>query len=170
VLCVGATDQNDAVPGFVTTGPEMAICAPGVDILTTQDTIANPDGFATETGTSLACPFVAGAAALVWSVNPELTSQQVRYILIATADDVGTPGWDQQSGWGRLNAERAVQLADPNPRPACDVDWNGDGTVNSPDFFSFLDDYLRLDADFNGDGITDSADFFQFISAFFAGC
>lgn len=170
VVCVGATDQDDRVPSFVTTGLEMDICAPGVDILTTQDTALNPNGFTMETGTSMSCPFVAGAAALVWSVNPELTSEQVRTILLATADDIGSPGWDPESGWGRLNVERAVQLADARPRTPCEVDWNSDGNLNSPDFFSFLEDYMRFEADYNRDGTTDSADFFEYVTAFLAGC
>jgi len=54
---------------------------------------------------------VAGVAALVFSVNPNLTGSQVQDILKQSADDLGTAGWDPNFGWGRVNAARAVSLA-----------------------------------------------------------
>jgi subtilisin family serine protease len=58
-------------------------------------------------GTSQAAPHVAGAAALVLSVNPNLTGQQVSGILTSTADDIGDPN----EGAGRLDVYRAVASA-----------------------------------------------------------
>ena len=52
----------------------------------------------------------------------------------------------------------------------CPADYDGDGTLNSDDFFAFLSDFFAGNADFNDDGLTNSADFFDFLSAFFAGC
>ncbi len=60
-------------------------------------------------GTSYAAPQVAGAAALLYSVRPLLTPQQVKCILEKTADDMGTPGYDGTFGWGRVNAYHALQ-------------------------------------------------------------
>ncbi|MDI6767249.1 MAG: S8 family serine peptidase, partial [Bacteroidota bacterium] len=60
-------------------------------------------------GTSLAAPQVAGAAALLLSVRPSLTPQNVKCILETTADDIGKPGYDSIFGWGRLNIHRALQ-------------------------------------------------------------
>lgn len=51
--------------------------------------------------------------------------------------------------------------------PADPADWNGDGAVNSDDFFAFLADYFNGDADFDGDGETNSDDFFAFLTAYF---
>lgn len=63
-------------------------------------------------GTSQAAPYVSGVAALVRSRHPELTVGQVRQVLRQSADDLGPPGWDKTFGYGRVNARRAVEIAD----------------------------------------------------------
>ncbi|NJO01471.1 MAG: S8 family serine peptidase, partial [Bacteroidia bacterium] len=60
-------------------------------------------------GTSAACPQVSGVAALMLSANPTLTQAQVRTILQNTATDMGTTGFDNTFGFGRLNAQAALQ-------------------------------------------------------------
>ena len=60
-------------------------------------------------GTSMASPHVAGVAALVLGKSPGLTPDEVRTILRASSDDLGTPGWDPLFGYGRVNARRAVE-------------------------------------------------------------
>ncbi len=62
-------------------------------------------------GTSMACPHVAGVAALVLAANPELSNEAVRTILNSTATDLGDPGWDSIYGNGLVNAETAVAAA-----------------------------------------------------------
>lgn len=68
-------------------------------------------------GTSYSCPQVAGVAALVLSLNPNLTQQQVFTILTTSTDKVGgytyTNGFSNQMGFGRLNAKKAVDKAIP---------------------------------------------------------
>jgi hypothetical protein len=56
--------------------------------------------------------------------------------------------------------------------PGCAADFNNDGSLNSRDFFDFVDAFFAGDprADFNGDGNVNSQDFFDFLTAFFAGC
>lgn len=54
--------------------------------------------------------------------------------------------------------------------PACRGDWDGNGLLNSADFFAFVADFFAGKADFNADGSTTSQDFFDFLGAFFAGC
>jgi hypothetical protein len=50
------------------------------------------------------------------------------------------------------------------------VDHDGDGEVNSADFYTFMNDFFAQSpaADFNEDGTVNSADFFDFVTAFFA--
>ena len=67
-------------------------------------------------GTSGATPIVAGICALILSVNPDLTSRDVKQILIDTADKIGNPreyinGHSYRYGYGRVNADRAVAEA-----------------------------------------------------------
>jgi len=59
-------------------------------------------------GTSFATAHVSGVAALVWSVFPDRTNEEIRTRLQETADDLGEPGWDEHFGYGRVNAYRAV--------------------------------------------------------------
>ncbi len=56
--------------------------------------------------------------------------------------------------------------------PACAGDFNGNGVVNSQDFFDFLSAFFAAlpSADYNGDGTINSQDFFDYLTAFFAGC
>lgn len=66
------------------------------------------DGFS---GTSAACPQVSGAAALILSVNPNLTRQEVENILFSTATDLGSVGKDNTYGYGKLNVYSALKEA-----------------------------------------------------------
>jgi subtilisin family serine protease len=97
-------------------GAGLDLMAPGVSILTTD--ISGRRGYSrslttpTFNGTSSATPFVAAAAALVLSVRPDLTEEQVRKVLVDTTDRI-TPGaaWSKFVGHGRLNAFAAVRAA-----------------------------------------------------------
>ncbi|MFP2906227.1 S8 family serine peptidase [Pyxidicoccus sp. 3LFB2] len=81
-------------------------------ILGQQVTIdVNGSDYATQSGTSMATPHVAGVAALVWSSNPDLTPAQVREALENSAEDVGPPGRDVQYGFGVVRAAAAVEYA-----------------------------------------------------------
>jgi subtilisin family serine protease len=63
-------------------------------------------------GSSLAAPCVAGVAALALAVNPNLTREQVAAVITSTCDPpMDSPIWNDNTGWGRLNAKRAVELA-----------------------------------------------------------
>lgn len=79
--------------------------APGVAIMA-----ATAGGsYDTRTGTSLAVPHVAGAAALVAQRFPYMTMAQVRQVLLGTARDMGEPGVDEVYGYGVLDVGKAVR-------------------------------------------------------------
>ncbi len=88
-------------------GPTLDICAPGVLIHTTS-----MGGGYTETfnGTSSACPHVAGVAALMLSVDSSLTPAQVQLVLESTATDLAAPGFDNETGWGRIDTHLALEF------------------------------------------------------------
>ncbi|MGH7477614.1 MAG: S8 family serine peptidase [Longimicrobiales bacterium] len=82
-----------------------------IESQTTVLTLYNVNGnLAIFSGTSMASPHAAGVAALVRGKNPGLSPDQVRQILQASSDDLGTLGWDPVFGYGRVNAKRAVVL------------------------------------------------------------
>jgi len=109
VIAVGASDNNDNRCNFSNYGTELEVVAPGNEILSTFRVVKGTYGYSS--GTSMATPFVAGLAALIWSHNPGLTNSDVRDIIRSSADDVGSEGWDKYTGYGRINAEEALSLA-----------------------------------------------------------
>lgn len=130
VLAVTATDSRDQLASFSVTGPQAGLAAPGVNIL--SDYWQNRSGYASTDGTSMASPFVAGAAALVWGLHPELNAEQVKILLENSALDLGGAGRDSDYGFGRVNAYWAVRFAEKPedfPSPA-NLTWAG-GRVQS---------------------------------------
>jgi subtilisin family serine protease len=116
VIAVSASSRRDSVAGFSSYGDYVDVAAPGINILSTWVDHHKP-GYQSESGTSMASPVVAGAAALILARNPALTPEQVQLLLQQTADDIGDPGFDPKSGWGRLNLLHALQQAPAGPQP-----------------------------------------------------
>ena len=106
ILAVSATNSDDGLAGFTTTGPFIDLSAPGSGIWTT----GLQGSYTTVNGTSSSAPLVAGAAALILSVYPQLTAGEVEALLKVSADDRGAAGYDTGYGFGRLNVGRAVGL------------------------------------------------------------
>ena len=98
------TTGNVFDPSYSNYGPEVDISAPGTQILSTY-----PDKvYAYLTGTSMACPQVAGVAALIRSCFPKLSVNDVKKKLCDTAVDEGATGLDNYYGYGALNAYQAI--------------------------------------------------------------
>lgn len=121
VVAVGATNIYDQWASYSCYGPHLWVAAPGGDgaqgVLSTYWS-SRGDAYDWLAGTSMATPHVSGLAALLWSINPDISALSIRAILSGTADDLGAPGWDPYYGWGRINAERAARVVyltvDPN--------------------------------------------------------
>ncbi|HVP25961.1 MAG TPA: S8 family serine peptidase, partial [Methanomicrobiales archaeon] len=104
-ISVGAVDSGDVrASSFSGMGAALKVMAPGVSIYSTL-----PGGsYASWSGTSMATPHVAGTVALMLSKNSGLPDSTIKSILYTTARDLGTQGWDQYYGWGRVDALAAV--------------------------------------------------------------
>jgi thermitase len=108
VISVGATDRNDRTAAFSETGGWIDIAAPGVSIVSTVP----GGGYGVMTGTSMATPHVAGAAALLLAVSPGLTPREVAARLELSSD--AYPGAGHDARYGRLDIARAL-ADDGNP-------------------------------------------------------
>ncbi len=122
-IAVISTDSDDSRSSFSDYGDLKDIAAPGGSIYSTYYN----GGYHTLSGTSMASPVVAGVAALVLSVNPDLSVDEVKNILYTTARDLGDPGKDDDYGWGIVNAEAAVNaaLATLNGTLSDTLGWGG---------------------------------------------
>lgn len=133
VMAVAASTQKDEKASFSNFGMKIDVAAPGggyPDDLESGDGQSNilstmPDGSAIArfspglkvsdgyyrlAGTSMACPHAAGVAALVFAHRPGFTHDEVRQVLRVSADDVADAGFDFQTGFGRVNAKRALEV------------------------------------------------------------
>ncbi|CAD6492745.1 MAG: Subtilase family protein [Candidatus Argoarchaeum ethanivorans] len=120
VIAVGATDGNDEKAWFSNFGPEQELMAPGVGIYSTE----LGGGYKSRFGTSMACPHVSGAAALLFASDIDAAydfdgdevwgADEIRKKLQDTADDLGEPGRDDYYGYGLVDAyEAATDLTPP---------------------------------------------------------
>lgn len=169
-IAVGATDHLDRLAAFSTTGPEVTVVAPGVEILSTWDDFFGPPTYAEQSGTSVSTPLVAGMVALMLSENAELRTPEVIELLRFSVIDLGVPGPDSSFGLGRIDAYRAVGIA--KGIRVCMADVNQNGVVDDADFSAWIAAYNRGDllADQNGNGTIEPADFSAFIFNFIHGC
>jgi subtilisin family serine protease len=119
VAAAGNSSTNEPM------SPAVFVSAPGVDIYSTW-----PGTYATEDGTSMASPFVAGLAALRFGEHPESSPADVRRVLAASSDKIaGTTfgsdpyntcagcTWQQSYGYGRVNVASALSAATPPAPP-----------------------------------------------------
>jgi subtilisin len=111
VIAVSAIDSANVIAPFSSRGPEVEICAPGVNVLSCKP----GGGFQTMSGTSMACPHVAGGAAVVWGAHRFATNVQIWNLLAFTADNLGPPSWDPLYGYGRLDVDQAAGMLLPAP-------------------------------------------------------
>lgn len=107
VIAVAAVERDRAHSNFSSPGPSVAICAPGRDIYSCWP----ETGYALDTGTSMACPFVSGAAAVYWSHflaeghEHKDIAQLVWAQMQKDAQDLGDPGCDPLYGCGLVRVK-----------------------------------------------------------------
>jgi subtilisin family serine protease len=115
-ITVGATGESDNKAFFSNWGPEIDLVAPGVNF----NTVGNDGTLTNWFGTSFAAPLVSGVACLITAARPALTQAEMHTLLCASAEDevggiLDSPGFDVYFGWGRLNADYALALAQTEP-------------------------------------------------------
>jgi len=165
-MAVSAMNSDDQLAFFSSYGSHLSVGAPGYMILSLRADDIDP--FATTepnvhiidsmyliaSGTSMACPVVAGVAAYLRAVSPGLTHAKAKEIIEQTADDIvdpfGTgesyPGFDDYTGWGRVNLANAL-AAVPQAR----------AYIADPIEYEILSGTIDLV------GIADGADFVEYV-------
>ncbi|MFB6709592.1 S8 family serine peptidase [Streptomyces sp. NPDC056333] len=137
-LTVGAVDSTDSLASFSSEGPRVdgalkpEITAPGVDILAANSKFSgNGQGaYRSLSGTSMATPHVAGAAALLAAARPGLSGAELKDLLASTSRQ--TPRYDAfQAGSGRLDVAAAARTGVFATATACAAQYTG-GTVQRP--------------------------------------
>jgi PKD repeat protein len=114
VLCVAATDQNDCKASFSTYGTWVDVSAPGVQVGSLWHSYTDPvnDYVNKLDGTSMATPLAASVAALIWSRETSLSANDVKNILLASADPIDdllcNSSFSGKLGAGRINAYQGV--------------------------------------------------------------
>jgi subtilisin family serine protease len=115
VVTVGATDRTGHVWSGTVTGAQMAISAPGTEIVSTGSRAAGAtSGYVGSNGTSDATAIVSGAVALIRSKFPSLKAPDVINRLIRTSTDEGPAGRDPSYGFGELNLQKALTANVPS--------------------------------------------------------
>ncbi len=180
VLTITAVDSSDKIGENANTGAEVDFALPGVLILAPYKRIMMVD-----TGTSLAAPHAAAAAALLKTWCKHLNQDQIVEILKQYAVDLGEDGFDNTYGWGMINlsgfnvnatppepateptTEPTTEPVEPTTMPMIIGDVNLDGTVDVFDAVMIqlyateaitLDDTQAFVADVNNDGHIDILD------------
>ncbi|MCT7957913.1 PA14 domain-containing protein [Laspinema palackyanum] len=148
IITVGASERfnNEIALSKAYNRTEYSSYGYGLDIVAPGGTIDNPklsltgEGVGAMAGTSVATAKVTGAVSQVWAANPSLIYRQVIEIIKNTATDLGTTGFDLETGAGLLNMVAAVQLAKATTGEGHDVlptlipeTWGGEGVFTAGD-------------------------------------
>ena len=140
VISVASTTSNDSKSSFSNYGSWIDIAAPGSGI---YSTIPN-NTYGTQSGTSMACPLVAGLCGLLKSYNPALTPDEIENCLDQSADniDAQNPSYVGALGAGRINALGALQCTNPTNPPVVQFMSDANGPQCTGATVQFMDQSL----------------------------
>jgi PKD repeat protein len=121
VIAVGNVTRLDVIANSSSRGPahdgrlKPEVCAVGTQVFSTTD----PHQYTTKTGTSMACPGVSGALAVMYEAYEDITTNApngglMKAILMNGADDLGNPGPDYTYGFGRINMRKSLRMIENN--------------------------------------------------------
>ena len=145
-IAVGSTTIADVAAEYSAHGDALDVVAPGGSRYAGiwQETFDEFGvwGYYMWNGTSMSAPHVTGTVALMLSVNPTASPEYVRDMLTESAIDIEEPGWDETSGYGRIDAAAAVQAIRFNPGDPCPTteDCSGIFTVGQSGVWSLMPD------------------------------
>jgi subtilisin family serine protease len=169
-IAVGATTSSDLVTEFSTFGSHLDVVAPGLSMISLRADSTDYYGLVGEpnvhiieenyymmSGTSMSCPVVAAIAAYMRAVSPGLDPDLIQDILQQTAMDIVDPyglgeyypGWDQYSGYGRVNMYDAIsavpnlraKITSPVPHQFASGPLDITGIANGDDFIGYTLEY-----------------------------
>ena len=118
VIGVGATGRSNGIAEFSNFGTWISVSAPGDGIYSTmptyESTLSESEGagvgYGYLSGTSMATPYVAGVAALVASLYPNMPASGIKSQIERSTQDLGVPGFDGFFGFGQVSARRALAV------------------------------------------------------------
>ncbi|MEZ2276986.1 MAG: DUF4114 domain-containing protein [Microcoleus sp.] len=130
IITVGAVNQFESKTDYSAYGEGLDLMAPGGSWANDANAFV---------GTSRSASYVTAAASLVWAANSALSLTQVKQLLIDTAADLNTPGWDKETGAGLVDVKSAIDRAlslEPKPlepvKPGMQVSlFSGEGRVET---------------------------------------
>jgi len=143
VMSVGAVNSQRNHWSSSQYNDQVEISAPGVSVLSTVTSNNGSNfGYASYSGTSMATPHVAGVAALVWSHFPQCSNNQIRNVLLKTAQARGPAGCDIEYGYGIVQAKAAYDLLSAE---GCDAGGNDPAKLSNAAFGGCeqLSDYVE---------------------------
>ncbi|WP_081477318.1 S8 family peptidase [Methanocella arvoryzae] len=138
VIAVGAIDNSNNRMGISNYGPHVDVVAPGVQIACTQIGSTPQTQYGTASDTSPAAALVSGVAALVVSQNPSYSSWKVGDVLRRTAIDLGPSGFDNEYGYGKVNAYSAVTTGT--------IGFGGSGSLPAPNYYGWCTYSVPVDS------------------------
>lgn len=111
-FAVGAVSNSKTIANFSSRGPSSCdttqikpeVVAPGVFVRSSY----KGGGYAYMSGTSMACPYIAGLVVLYRQYDPDASVEEIKYAIINSCNDLGTPGEDNAYGYGLPDASRLL--------------------------------------------------------------